>query len=83
MGGFFIRKERKKRVKSSMKTQKEKQSKVWAEVGNMRKRRRGRPTRPQASMAVLKRNEMEGWSDGKAAKRHEEVYTSEEGTQAK
>lgn len=81
-GRFFIRKGRKKRVKSGMKRQKEKQSKVWGEVENVRKRRR-RPTRPQTSMAVLKLNEMEGRGIGKAAKRHEEVYTSEEGTQAK
>lgn len=67
MGGSFLRKERKKRVKSGMKTQKEKQSKVWGEVENMRKRRR--PTRPQTSMAVLKLNEMEGRSVGKAAKK--------------
>lgn len=73
-------------MKSGMKTQKEKQSKVWGEVENARKRRRRRPTRPtrpQTSMAVLKLNEMEGRSIGEAAKRHEEVYTSEEGTQAK
>lgn len=78
--GFFIRKERKKRVKSGRKMQNEKQSKIWREVENARKRRRRRrPTRPQTSMAVLKLNEMEGRSIGKAAKRHKEVYTSEEG----
>lgn len=49
----------------------------------MRKRRRRRPTSPQTSTAILKLNEMEGRSIRKAVKRHEEVYTSEEGTQAK
>lgn len=83
MGGVFIRKARKKRVKSGMKTQKETRSKVWREVENVKESRRRRPTRPQTSTAVLKLNEMEGRSIGKAAKRHEEVYTSEEGTQAK
>lgn len=82
-GRVFIRKERKKRVKSGMKTQKKKRPTVWGEVENMRKRRRRRPTRPQTSTAVLKLNEMEGRSVGKAARRHEELYTSEEGTQAK
>lgn len=63
-----------------MKTLKEKQPKVWAEVENMRCRRR---TGPQTSTAVLKLNEMEGRSSRKAAKRNEEVYPSEESTQAK
>lgn len=36
-----------------------------------------------SDFAVLKLNEMEGRSGGKAAKRNKEVYPSEEGTQAK
>lgn len=68
-------------MKAGVKMRKEKQSKVWGEGENTGRRRRR--TRPRTSRAVLKLNEMEGRSIGKAAKRHEEVYTSEEGTQAK